>query len=371
MSRNCRRPRARFSRTIAWCSTTWPSATGGARPRSSATPPRGTPSARAPRPRPARPPGRAAPRPAAAPPAGRRRPGFGRVRIGGVEQPVAGGRHASADHHDVRVEGRDQVGDADAEPVADGGERLACDQVAVGGGGRDHRARQPRGVATAELLQQGRLEADPRPRQADQGVAGGVLLPAALAAARARLAAGHDLHVPELAGHPVVAASTRPSSTTAPPMPVPSVTISATGCRARAVRRLGQGRAVGVVVERYRDAEALGEARPHRLAAPRQVRREHDPLPCRVHEPRGRQPEPGEPIAVRDGEGGLDDGVLDQLWRRVPRGGAAEDEYGGPGRRRRPLRRAPWCPLRRRRPRPADGSRRAHPPAPGRGRRRR
>ena len=36
-----------------------------------------------------------------------------------VEEPVAGGRDATADDHHLRVERRDEVGGADAEPVTD------------------------------------------------------------------------------------------------------------------------------------------------------------------------------------------------------------------------------------------------------------
>ena len=65
------------------------------------------------------------------------------------------------------------------------------------------------GVAVDELAQvvgHRRVGADQLAGVADQGVARGVLLPAAAVAALAPVAVGHDLHVAELAGHPVGAA---------------------------------------------------------------------------------------------------------------------------------------------------------------------
>ena len=95
----------------------------------------------------------------------------------------------------------------DAEPVADRGERRAARR-----GRRASAAAvtigpvEPLRVAAAELLEHGRLAADPVAGEADQRVAAAVLLPAAAAAALAGPAVGHDLHVAELAGHPVAPA---------------------------------------------------------------------------------------------------------------------------------------------------------------------
>ena len=55
---------------------------------------------------------------------------------GGVEQPVTGGRDATTDDHDLGVEGSDEVGRADAQPVADRGEGPARDEVALLGRAR-------------------------------------------------------------------------------------------------------------------------------------------------------------------------------------------------------------------------------------------
>ncbi len=114
------------------------------------------------------------------------------------------------------------------EPVPDRGEGLPGDEVAVRGGGGDHRAGELLGLALAQLGQHRRLRADPVAREAHQRVARGVLLPAA-GTGRTRTP---GRPAPPACGRtprpcPAHPRSTVPPSTSAPPMPVPIVTISA------------------------------------------------------------------------------------------------------------------------------------------------
>src|SRR5690606_32656249 len=113
---------------------------------------------------------------------------------------------------------------------------------------------------------------------ADQGVAGAVLLPAAAVAARAAVAAGHDLHVPELAGDAVLAAfdlavlQDRAADAGAQ-RDHHEVVLAASGAEAP----LGPGGGVGVVVDQDGDGETAGEAVPAGLVAPGQVGGEEHP----------------------------------------------------------------------------------------------
>jgi len=243
-------------------------------------------------------------------------------RPGGVQEQVAGGRDATSDHHDLGVEGRHQVGQPDAEPRAHGGERRQRHRVAGLGGGGDHRAGQLLGVALAQPLQH-RGVAQARPRRPGQGVAAGVLLPAAPAAALAGETVGHDLHVAELPGH-AVAPPVHPAADddgTADPGPQgdDDAVPRAAG---RAVRALGTRGAVGVVVQDHRRGPALHQPGPDLLAAERQVRREHDPLPRRVHEPGRGDADPVDATPAGD--------VLHRLGERVLHGRGL---HGAAGRR--------------------------------------
>ena len=80
-------------------------------------------------------------------------------------------------------------------------------------------------TALEQVARDGRAGVGQRPGLADQGVAAGVLLPAAAVAALAAVPAGDDLHVAELARDAEAAALDLPSMRSAPPMPVPRVTI--------------------------------------------------------------------------------------------------------------------------------------------------
>jgi len=63
-----------------------------------------------------------------------------RVARGGEEQVVGGRDTTAADHEAGRVEGGGEVGDADAEPLADVLEQLDAHRVALTGQLGDHRA---------------------------------------------------------------------------------------------------------------------------------------------------------------------------------------------------------------------------------------
>src|SRR5947209_2773262 len=57
----------------------------------------------------------------------------------GADEQVVGGRDTAADHEAGRVEGGGEVGDSDAEPLADVLEQLDAHRVALAGEFRDHR----------------------------------------------------------------------------------------------------------------------------------------------------------------------------------------------------------------------------------------
>ena len=114
---------------------------------------------------------------------------------------------------------------------------------------------------------------------------------------------------------PFAPRSTRPSSRTAPPIPVPMVIISADAApraapyvhSARAAQLASLSRATGT-------AEPVLEVCAERLSLPWQVGGEHDPLPRRVDEPGSRDSDSREGLAVGCFEHGLDQGVLDLTY---------------------------------------------------------
>ena len=150
------------------------------------------------------------------------------------------------------------------------GEGLTRDEVALLGGGGDHRAGHPVRPAAAHLGQHRRLLGHEGPGVADQRVARRVLLPAAALPALARLTARHDLHVPELPGHAVGAAQDLAVEQHGPADAGAHRDHQGRGrTSGGAVARLGAGGAVGVVVEQHRAAEAGLEQVAQRLALPR------------------------------------------------------------------------------------------------------
>ena len=120
------------------------------------------------------------------------------------QQQVTGRAHATTDDKHAGVEGRSQVGDADPQPVADLGEKLASRRVPIARGLRDQWAGQ---VAhhTFDAIEQiagdGRVGREQLARLSHQRIAAGVLLPAPAVAALATVASRHDLHVSKLAGY--------------------------------------------------------------------------------------------------------------------------------------------------------------------------
>ena len=158
----------------------------------------------------------------------------------------------------VRVERRDQVGHTDAEPRPDVGEPLDGERVALLGGlghlGPVSWARSPP-QSLGQVVRHRRARTSARASRS-RALPAAVLLPAAAVAALAAAARP---------ARPACArtrrpcrwrrGSTRPSRTTAPPMPVPSVMHRTTRRpRAGAEPAISAARgAVGVVVEHDRD----------------------------------------------------------------------------------------------------------------------
>src|SRR5690606_29906179 len=233
---------------------------------------------------------------------------------GGTDEQVVGGRDTAADDEAGRVEGGGQVGDADAEPLADVLEQFDAHGVAVPREFGDHRAADLGDVPFDVLddpVGDGRVGGGQFACLADQGVAGAVLLPAAAVAARAAVAAGHDLHVPELAGDAVLAAfdlavlQDRAADAGAQ-RDHHEVVLAAPGAEA-------PGGGVGVVVDQDGDGETAGEAVPQGLVAPGQVGGEEHPVAVGV-DPAGRaDPDGVHVVPVGQVQHQFDDGVLDHF----------------------------------------------------------
>jgi len=252
-------------------------------------------------------------------------------RPGRVQQQVACRGEPAADDHDLGVEGRHQVGQADAQPLADRGEGTQRHRVPGGRGLGDHRAGQLPEVAAARVAEHGLLTGGGRvARVPHERIAAGVLLPAARAPALAGATARHDLHVAELPGHAVEAAMhVAVEHDRAPDAGAHRDQQRRLGAPDGAVGDLGSRRAVRVVVEHHRRAPPLLEPGPHALVAPRQVRREADPLALGVDEPRRRDPDGADPAGSGDlldrlGERVLDQACLDAAPRRRPTRGAQD-----------------------------------------------
>jgi hypothetical protein len=234
---------------------------------------------------------------------------------GGADQQVVGGRDAAADHEAGRVEGRGEVGDADAEPLADVLEQFDAHRVALAGQLGDERSRDVGDVALDaldDLVRHRGVGGGQLAGLADQRVARAVLLPAAAVAARAAVAAGDDLHVPELARHAELAAldlavlQDRAADAGAEGDHDQVVLAAAP---AEAPLRPGGG--VRVVVHHHGDREAAGDAVAERFVAPGQVGGEQDAVAVGVHPARRADADRVHVVAVGEVEDQLDDGVLD------------------------------------------------------------
>lgn len=234
-----------------------------------------------------------------------------------ADQQVVGGADTPADDEAGGIEGGGEIGDADAEPLADVLEQFDTHGVALAGqlgdewaGDLGNMAFDPlddavgdRGVGRGQFT-----------GLADQGVAGAVLLPAAAVAAGTAVPAGDDLHVAELAGHAVLAAldlavlEDRAADAGAE-RDHDEVLLTA----ARAEAPLGPGRGVGVVVDHDGDGEACLEGVAERLVAPGEVRGEEHGGPLGV-DPAGRADADGvDVVPVGEVQDQFDDGVLDHL----------------------------------------------------------
>ena len=196
-------------------------------------------------------------------------------------------------------------------------------------------AAELRGVAPADLRQvvsHRRARDDQLTRLPLEGVAGGVLLPAAAVAARAAVPVRHHLHVPELAGHAVGAAvdpavhDDRAADAGAQ-RDAQDEAVAGAGAEPALAERGG----VGVVVDHDRDGDPAGQAGPQRLVAPRQVRREHHGGAAGVDEACGADADRGDVVQLLQLLDQLDDGVLDPD-DVVPQGGSATELDHGPAR---------------------------------------
>jgi hypothetical protein len=125
------------------------------------------------------------------------------LRADGFHQQVPHPRHAAAHHHEVRVEGRDQVRDADPQEPARPRDGLLDVRVPFPRRPRHRLAGHPRGLAARDLVEPGR---QPAGEEADAlGGEGGPArerLQAAATAAPAGRAVGEDREVPQFPRRP-------------------------------------------------------------------------------------------------------------------------------------------------------------------------
>ena len=223
-------------------------------------------------------------------------------RAGRVEQQLTRLGHAAADHEAGRIEHRGQVGQALAEPAAHDLEAAQRGRVAFGRGLGDLRAGNALGYSPAQLEQpHGALRGAPGElaRLGDQGVAAGVLLPAAPVPAAAQPPVGDHPDVAGLAGDAPAAAVQLAADDDGGPDPGPDrhqhhVAVAAGGTEPR----LGPGRGVRVVLHHDRAAEALLHPLLERLVAPGQVRREQHGGARAVDEPGGTEADGGDLVAA-------------------------------------------------------------------------
>jgi hypothetical protein len=195
---------------------------------------------------------------------------------------VAGERHAPADHDDLRIEDGEQVGDSDTEELGRVVHHLEGEFVAVvrrlidglGGDPRHvpaHVTGQPCLGARLDRLDGAHRDVGPR----------GVGLEASVVAALAAASLGVDRGVPDLAGH-VGGAVVEP-----PVEDDPAADAGADGDADGVARAAGRAhppfpehRAVGVVVQLGREAEAVSNDLPEREVHPAEVGgQQHDAAP--------------------------------------------------------------------------------------------
>ena len=147
---------------------------------------------------------------------------------GRLEQPVAGGRHPSADDHHLGVERRDEVGRADAEPVADRREGLR---------GRRGRPPRPPTVTIGPVTRSGRRRSISASTDGCSAMSSGRCAPARCPRSTAPSTRVGRTRRPARPARPACARTRRPCrwrragpdrrAATAPPMPVPIVIIRA------------------------------------------------------------------------------------------------------------------------------------------------
>src|SRR5690606_33892797 len=159
--------------------------------------------------------------------------------------------------------------------------------------------------------------------EAQQGAPRSVLLDAAALTAAARQAARHDAHVADLGARAEAAAeqaATRDDRAAHARADREQRHVAAPAAGPEAV--LGPAGGVGVVVDRdVEPGQQLGQIRPERFAAPRDVRRVVDGRLCGVDETGGGDTETGDLTARTQVLDDLDDGADD--LGTVTRGGGA------------------------------------------------
>jgi hypothetical protein len=231
-----------------------------------------------------------------------------------LQQQVAGGGGDPAAQHDhVGIEGVDGVGDADADPLAQDAQALQRAFVALVG-----ELDRLLAVLQAALLRE-RVQATSRAERLERRGLGRTRLRGGRAGRQVR---GHDL-VPELGGRPGRAAVDAPVDHDAAADARPdSEHHEMAGDEGAIVRvGLGQGRAVGVVVDVDRDAEPLAQQVAQRDAGERDVHAEAGGAGGEVD--RARDGDPDGVGSTCRADGGHE--LLEELLLVVAVGGPAAD----------------------------------------------
>ncbi len=236
---------------------------------------------------------------------------------GGVDQEVVGGADTASDDEAGGVERGGQVGDADAEPLADVLEEFDAHRIALAGQFGDEGPGDVGDVPLHPVQQVVRhrgVGGGQFPGLADQGVAGAVLLPAAAVAAGAAVARGDHLHVAELTGHPVLAAlDPAVLQDRAADARTEGDHDEVVLAPARSEAPLRPGGGVGVVVDHDGDDEAGGEGVAQGLVAPGQMGGEQHLGAVGVHPARRADADGVDVVPVGEVQDQFDDGVLDDL----------------------------------------------------------
>ena len=195
-----------------------------------------------------------------------------------LEESVTGMSYTTEDHHDVRVEDVEEVGDANAKIPSRVVGHLPGHRIAGIGRLVDQLRGHPVEIAAGEVPHRARaVRCQQFPRAAGDVLSGSERLEAAVIAAAAERSVGVDHHVAEFAGHvgramvePAVdhdAAADTGAEREADDLPA---------ALRRADPALGLHRAIRVILQRRGDAEAGGEPGAKRQVGPAEVGGQQD-----------------------------------------------------------------------------------------------